>query len=152
MAQEAENAEIREALDEAVPDWRIIAGWETADGQSVQVDERDWHPEFQAWLDSMPQRVRAQYDELLGSRDVDDVTYVLSMFKRDYIDLLEAEAASAPAPQPQVRRNIDVMPSATGSGLGPSGRGGFQSPEEQAFVAATAGDLMQRWRQAGRTG
>jgi hypothetical protein len=147
MAQEAENEAIQETLDDEVPDWRIIAGWETADGQA---GDQSWHPEFQAWLDSMPGRIRAQYDELLGSRDGSDIAYVLNMFKRDYIDLLEQEGASAP-PQPQVRRNVDVMPSATGNSLGSSSRGGFQSAEEQAYVAATTGDLMQRWRQA-RTG
>lgn len=147
MAQEAENEAIQETLDDEVPDWRIIAGWETADGQD---GDQQWHPEFQAWLDSMPGRIRAQYDELLGSRDGSDIAYVLNMFKRDYIDLLNAEAESAP-PQPQVRRNVDVMPSATGNSLGSASRGGFQTREEQEYVAATTGDLMQRWRQA-RTG
>lgn len=145
MAQEAENAEIQETLDEAVPDWRIIAGWETADGKP---GDQNWHPEFQAWLDSLPGRVRAQYDELLSSRDGNDISYVFNTFKRDYMDLLNEEAAAAPQ-QPPVRRNIDVMPSASGGGLGSARAGGYDSEEERLYVEATARENMARWRQAG---
>lgn len=139
MAQEAENAEIQEALSEAVPDWRIIAGWETADGQP---GDKKWHPEFLAWLDSMPGRIRAQYDELLESRDGDDIAYVLNMFKRDYIDLLNEESASAPQ-RPQIRRTADVMPSANGNALG----GGYTgNAREDEYVAAVTSDYMKQWQ------
>lgn len=151
MAQEAESEQIQEHLDEVVPDWRIIAGWETPDGKP---GNQEWHPEFQAWLESMPERKRGQYQELLGSRDPDDIASAIGDFKRDYyLALLEEESAAPPqqASRTRLAATRDVMPSATGSGLSSYGRNTAQSHEEREWVEATTGDYMNRWRSA-RTG
>lgn len=149
MAQEAENEQVMGYLDEQVSDWRIIAGWETPDGKP---GDHEWHPEFQAWLDSMPERKRGQYEELLSSRDPDDLVSALGDFKRDYYLALLEEESAAPqqqTPSPRLAATRDVMPSATGNGLGSSSsRAGPMTAEERAYVEATTGDLMNRWRSA----
>jgi hypothetical protein len=143
MAQQAENEQIQETLDEAVPDWRIIAGWETAEGGQ---GEGTWHPEFQAWLDSMPNRVRGQYEEALTSRDPDDIAYVINSFKRDYMIALSEEGAAPPQQQqqPTQRRRVpDVMPSATSNALGGGLTGNHREDE---YVNAVTSDLWQQWQ------
>lgn len=150
MAHEAESEAIQESLDEHFTDWRVIAGWETQDGQQ---GDGNWHPEFQAWLDNLPSKARAQADELLVSRDPDDIAHVIYNFKRDYLILLQEEEAAAPQqpqPRPRLAATRDVMPSNSGNGLGSAGsRGG--NPAEDAWVAALASDQARDWlKQANR--
>jgi hypothetical protein len=144
--QEAESEQIQDYLDDVVPDWRIIAGWETPDGKP---GNQEWHPEFQAWLESMPERKRGQYQELLGSRDPDDIASAIGDFKRDYYLALLEEESAAPqqqAQRPRLAATRDVMPSATSNGLGSYGRNDAKSDDERAYLEATTGELMQRFR------
>lgn len=149
MAQEAENESIVATLDEAVPDWKRIAGWENEDGSE---GSREWHPEFLAWQESLPTRIRAQYEEALNSRDPDDIAFVINMFKRDYLLLLQEEESAAPQQHQQASPRAaalrDVMPSATGNSLGSTGRQQAMTAQEREWIEATSGDLMNKWRNA----
>lgn len=144
QAQAAENAEIQETLSEHVPDWKILAGWETPDGQE---GDHNWHPEFQAWLDSLPPRVRGNYEEGLGSRDPSDVVFVMNAFKRDYILALqdEEEAGGYQPTLQQSRRQQalnDVTPSGGGRNLAAQpNRSGMHVSEEDRYAAA-----VDQWR------
>jgi hypothetical protein len=145
---EAENEQIREELTEIVPDWRIIAGFEDADGNDIAPDANgrtQMHPEFKAWFDSNPQWMKDAYMAAMNSRDPESMAGVFGAFKRDYYDaLMEEQRSGSQQQQPTQRRRVpDVMPSATSNALGGGLTGNHREDE---FANTVTSDLWQQWQ------
>lgn len=147
-AHQAESESIQSELEELVPDWQVIAGWVNPDGSE---GDGQWHPEFAAWLDSLPERVRGMHEESLNSRDSAGIAYVLNSFKRDYLLALQDEQAArpvAPAAHSRVAALRNVTPGAGANGLADRPNlTGYMSEEDR--YAAAVSQYADRWQAQG---
>jgi len=159
LQTERENAEIyaaHDALAERVPDWKVLAGFEDADGNPIDPSEAVFHPEVAAWIDAQPGYLKKAYLEVLTqTRDTDAQAEIFERFKGDYLAALEAEEAAngQPSTQPQGNRKrqdalADVSPTGGGgNGLDRDERKPFGPSREDAFA-----DTVSRYREQFRTG
>lgn len=143
----------QEQLTEAHPDWQVIAGMVDASGKAIPAEQQQFHPEFTAWAQALPQWKRDHYQHLMTeTRDTDAHAAILSEFKADYAAALEAEEAQGKLPARRQAALDDVSPTGSGgNGLdgtnrGPDGR--FQSSREDDY-AETVNRFRDSW-QKGR--
>lgn len=142
-----ENRSVQDQLDREHPSWRIIAGWQDADGNAVDPNRADFHPHFKAWKAALPPELQVDFDQKLKSRSAHLIGHVLDAFERDYQVAVDAsgrgaETASDADPVRSRRAEAlrDVSPTGSASSSVPVDKP-IQSPRmsrEEEYAATVA--------------
>jgi hypothetical protein len=154
-------------LDEVSPAWRYTAGWEDENGNPIPKGQQKLRPEFDAWLQAQPPKIRLVLQAQLDHDDPELIGDVFQRFDRDYAAVLDwqeqhggqASRGTHPQPPPQrpappSRRQAaltDVQPRPGSGGAAPRAEpapveGSAFDREEAAFDAATNDQNLRRWR------
>lgn len=161
---EQHKADIRATLDTASPDWRRTIGWIDDDGNAVHADHQVYRPEFQAWLDGMPEKVRAIRNAELADDDPHVIASVFQRFDADFAEFLRVTGSApngsnaTPARNPITERRAEALndrqprPGTGGAARRdpPAAPGQDHTSradaEEARFLASISPENMQRWR------
>lgn len=139
----AQAREHQSVLDELVPGWRVVAGWQDANGN--ETENPQWHPAMGAWLDGHDPELKAFKLSQLANGSPRVAAAVIREFMDDF-DAVSGEtgqtaAPANPAAQRRAEQLRDVAPGggANGRPSTPAWRQGLSEEEQYAAFIESGG-------------
>lgn len=140
MAQEHQAT-----LDTIADNWRQIAGWQDDEGRLVPPEQRQWHPEFVAWVDGHDPDVQEHIWATLNHASPRVAGSIFAQFNRD---AFAASAPSTPANPTASRRAEALRDTQPNSGRARTTGAATFTPSGDPYVDALHTDAYAAWRQA----